>query len=101
MLNQASDVCGELDRSITMQATWLYTDHRSLLALAQGAKNYNFSRPSITRNNVIQIKGMSTFRASIPNPDFFASRKSHFKSDRLFTPSGGFDAWICGYKKRR
>ena len=25
MLNQASDVCGELDRSITVQTTWLYS----------------------------------------------------------------------------
>lgn len=42
MLNLASDICGELD---------------SLLALAQGAKIYNYCRPCMTRKNMIQIKG--------------------------------------------
>ncbi|KAL6718082.1 chaperone ATPase hsp78 [Lecanora helva] len=41
MLNTVSDLCGELD---------------SLLALAQGAKIYKFSRPHITMENVIDIK---------------------------------------------
>ncbi|KAF6234396.1 hypothetical protein HO173_007429 [Letharia columbiana] len=61
MLNQASDICGELD---------------SLLALAQGARSYKFSRPRITRNNVIQIKGGRhalqelTVPAYVPNDTF-------------------------------
>lgn len=41
MLNDASDICGELD---------------SLLALAQGARNYKFCKPRMTTNNVIDIK---------------------------------------------
>ncbi|KAF1995853.1 hypothetical protein P154DRAFT_609734 [Amniculicola lignicola CBS 123094] len=40
MLLVTSDLCGELD---------------SLLALAQGAKQYNLSRPQVTQDNVIQI----------------------------------------------
>ncbi|MCJ1471038.1 MutS protein msh5 [Pseudocyphellaria aurata] len=42
MLNLTSDICGELD---------------SLLALAQGAKVYKYSRPRITRRNMIHIQG--------------------------------------------
>ena len=42
MLNEASDLCGELD---------------SLLALAQGARNYKFCRPRMTTNNIIEIRG--------------------------------------------
>lgn len=42
MLNEASDICGELD---------------SLLALAQGARNYKLCKPQMTTDNVIQIKG--------------------------------------------
>ncbi|KAI9820000.1 MAG: MutS protein msh5 [Pycnora praestabilis] len=41
VLVMASDICGELD---------------SLLALAEGAKKYNFTRPLITEENVIHIK---------------------------------------------
>lgn len=62
MLNQASDACGELDRSATIQTKFpFFTDYRSLLALAQGARMYKFSRPSMTRSNVIQIKGVYIF----------------------------------------
>lgn len=42
MLNEASDLCGELD---------------SLLALAQGAKNYKFCRPRMTTQNIVEIRG--------------------------------------------
>ncbi|KAL8631563.1 hypothetical protein Q9189_002669 [Teloschistes chrysophthalmus] len=42
MLTQVSNICGELD---------------SLLALAQGAGMYKFSRPHVTEDNVIHIKG--------------------------------------------
>lgn len=41
MLTNISDLCGELD---------------SLLALAQGAKLYKYSKPRITNDNVIKIK---------------------------------------------
>ncbi|TKA68935.1 hypothetical protein B0A49_05342, partial [Cryomyces minteri] len=43
LLTSASDICGELDRY--------------LLALAQGARTYHFARPSMTQENVIDIKG--------------------------------------------
>jgi len=42
MLTSVSDICGELD---------------SLIALAQGARNYNFTRPRVTDSNIIQIQG--------------------------------------------
>jgi len=42
LLTTVSDICGELD---------------SLLALAQGAKQYNLVRPKMTESNVINIKG--------------------------------------------
>ncbi|KAL8718148.1 MAG: hypothetical protein Q9225_004683 [Loekoesia sp. 1 TL-2023] len=42
MLTKASDVCGELD---------------SLLALARGAAMYRLTRPRITEDNIIHIKG--------------------------------------------
>ncbi|KAL9597285.1 MAG: hypothetical protein Q9219_005266 [cf. Caloplaca sp. 3 TL-2023] len=42
MLTKASDTCGELD---------------SLLALARGAAMYKLSRPRMTEDNVIRIKG--------------------------------------------
>ncbi|KAL8832534.1 MAG: hypothetical protein Q9191_000216 [Dirinaria sp. TL-2023a] len=42
MLKHASDICGEID---------------CLLALAQGAKDYKLSRPRLTSQNVICIKG--------------------------------------------
>lgn len=41
MLTSVSDLCGELD---------------SLLALAQGAKLYKYSKPRITQDNIIRIK---------------------------------------------
>lgn len=42
MLNEISDVCGELD---------------SLVALARGAKRHNLVRPRMTEQNMIKIKG--------------------------------------------
>ncbi|KAF2686455.1 hypothetical protein K458DRAFT_476351 [Lentithecium fluviatile CBS 122367] len=42
LLIAASDICGELD---------------SLLALAQGARNYNLNRPRMSHENAIRIKG--------------------------------------------
>ena len=42
MLNEVSDICGELD---------------GLLALAQGARDYKFCRPRITTKNIIDIRG--------------------------------------------
>jgi len=58
MLSLASDICGELDRStIQVMDSWSLTDSFSLLALAQGAKTYNFCRPRLTHKNVVQIKG--------------------------------------------
>ncbi|KAF2198323.1 hypothetical protein GQ43DRAFT_465698 [Delitschia confertaspora ATCC 74209] len=42
LLTITSDICGELD---------------SLLALAQGAKLYKLSKPRMTRDNVIQVRG--------------------------------------------
>jgi DNA mismatch repair protein MSH5 len=42
ILSTISDICGELD---------------SLVALAQGAKQYKLVRPHITEDNVIQIRG--------------------------------------------
>lgn len=42
LLNTISDICGELD---------------SLLALAQGAKQYKLVRPRMTKENVIRISG--------------------------------------------
>ncbi|ORY09079.1 mismatch repair protein 5 [Clohesyomyces aquaticus] len=42
LLTAASDICGELD---------------SLLALAQGAKQYKLCRPRVIKDNVLQIKG--------------------------------------------
>ena len=42
LLNEVSDVCGELD---------------SLVALARGAKRHNLVRPRMTDQNIIKIKG--------------------------------------------
>ncbi len=57
MLNAASDVCGELDRyAQEPQKVRGSIDRSSLLALAQGARMYKFSRPHITESNVIDIK---------------------------------------------
>ncbi|QDS74512.1 hypothetical protein FKW77_007276 [Venturia effusa] len=42
LLTTVSDICGELD---------------SMIALALGAKQYNLSRPSLTKDNIIRIEG--------------------------------------------
>lgn len=42
LITTCSDICGELD---------------SLVALAQGAKQYRLCRPRVTHDNVLQIKG--------------------------------------------
>jgi DNA mismatch repair protein MSH5 len=57
LLTTASDICGELDRYNHPDAVDLETDTHSLLALAQGAKIYNMSRPSVTRENTVHIRG--------------------------------------------
>ena len=49
MLNQASDVCGELDRSITMQATWLY-----LLTVAAFSHLHKVLRIIISRDQALR-----------------------------------------------
>ncbi|KAL8810476.1 MAG: hypothetical protein Q9200_002548 [Gallowayella weberi] len=59
MLTEASDVCGELDRSkAQLTLTPSSTDNiNSLLALAQGAVIYKLSRPHMTVDNLVRIKG--------------------------------------------
>lgn len=42
MLSSASDLCGHLD---------------ALVALTQGAKQYKLARPTMTTENVLDIKG--------------------------------------------
>ena len=46
----------------------LLADYCSLLALAYGARIYKFSRPHMTTDNVIHIKGMSTLKANTSYP---------------------------------
>ena len=58
MMNEVSDTCGELD---------------SLLALAQGARNYKFCRPHITMHNIIDIKGGRHPLQEITVPSFVAN----------------------------
>ena len=61
VLTTASDICGELDRyrfeGRISNGTYLSNVITSLLALAQGARKYKFSRPRITEENIIAIKG--------------------------------------------
>ncbi len=60
MLCSTSDICAELDRyEPCLCGVWkeIVADMISLLALAQGAKLYKYSRPRITRRNIIEIKG--------------------------------------------
>lgn len=59
VLIRASELCGELDRS-EFRSTFnvRHTDGTiSFLALAQGAGMYKLSRPHVTEDNVIRIKG--------------------------------------------
>ena len=59
LLTTVSDICGELDRYAdgpTMVDSSTLILH-SLLALAQGAKMYNLTRPRVVEDNIIQIKG--------------------------------------------
>ena len=59
VLIRASELCGELDR-LGFRSTFnvRHSDGAiSFLALAQGAGMYKFSRPHMTEDNVIQIKG--------------------------------------------
>jgi DNA mismatch repair protein MSH5 len=58
-LIEASDIFGELDRSLDAYGTdmKLANHTHSLLALALGAKHHNLSRPRMTEKNVIQING--------------------------------------------
>lgn len=58
LLTTASDICGELD---------------SLLALAQGALQHQLTRPSVTRRNVIQIKGGRHILQALTVPSFVAN----------------------------
>jgi len=59
LLTSCSDICGKLDRFAFPELPDLthLTMHHSLLALAQGAKQYNLCHPRVTQENVIQIKG--------------------------------------------
>ncbi|KAI4256406.1 MAG: hypothetical protein L6R42_006240 [Xanthoria sp. 1 TBL-2021] len=59
VLIRASELCGELDRS-KFRSTFnvRHTDGTiSFLALAQGAGMYKLSRPHVTEDNVIRIRG--------------------------------------------
>ncbi|KAF2120478.1 muts domain V-domain-containing protein [Lophiotrema nucula] len=58
VLTTASDICGELD---------------SLLALAQGAKQYNLCRPRVTHDNVISVKGGRHLLQELTVPSFVAN----------------------------
>ena len=58
MIHETSDICGELDwyESGTLPKIAMLTCH-SLLAFAQGARQYNFRRPFVTPENIIDIRG--------------------------------------------
>lgn len=58
MLTMASDICGELD---------------SLLALAQGAKMYRLSKPKLTNQNVVKIKGGRHILQELAVPSFVSN----------------------------
>lgn len=58
LLTTVSDICGELD---------------SLLALAQGARQYKLSRPRMTKDNVIHIKGGRHILQELTVPSFVAN----------------------------
>ncbi|GAB7338813.1 hypothetical protein MBLNU457_5511t2 [Dothideomycetes sp. NU457] len=58
MLTSVSDICGELD---------------SLIALAQGARNYNFKRPRVVESNVLQIRGGRHPLQELAMPSYIAN----------------------------
>ncbi|KAI9713851.1 MAG: MutS protein msh5 [Bogoriella megaspora] len=80
LLIRASDICGELD---------------CLLALAQGARNYNLVRPRMSSQNVIDIKGGRhplqelTVPSFVANDTFILGALNEARGDgtRLRTPS--------------
>lgn len=57
LLTVASDICGELDRYNFLWIKGPVSDQHSLLALAQGARMYNLSRPHVVLENVVRIRG--------------------------------------------
>ena len=58
MLTSVSDICGELD---------------SLIALAQGARNYNFTRPRVNESNIVQIQGGRHPLQELAMPSYIAN----------------------------
>lgn len=58
LLTTVSDICGELD---------------SLLALAQGARQYKLTRPQITTDNIIQIKAGRHILQELTVPSYVAN----------------------------
>lgn len=58
MLCTVSDICGELDWYADICVPMLLAnDALSLLALAQGAQEYKLTRPKVSTENIIDIKG--------------------------------------------
>ena len=76
-LNAASDVCAELD---------------CLLALAEGAKRYDFCRPDLTESNIIDIRGGRhplqelTVPSFVPNDTHISSSASATRSPSASHP---------------
>lgn len=58
MLTTVSDICGELD---------------SLLALAQGARQYKLSRPRVTTDNVVKIRSGRHILQELTVPSYVAN----------------------------
>lgn len=70
-MTATSDICGELD---------------SLLALSQGARIYNLSRPRMTESNIIKIKGGRHMLQELTVPSFVAN-DTHMQGGDAFDDS--------------
>lgn len=58
VLVDASDICGEMDRSVSCKHAAVDSDDLgSLLALTQAASFYKLTGPRMISDNVIRIKG--------------------------------------------
>lgn len=71
ILTTVSDICGELD---------------SLLALAQGAKQYSLARPRMTESNIIKIEGGRHILQELTVPRYIPN-------DTLIAGGEGDDQW--------
>lgn len=71
ILTNVSDICGELD---------------SLLALAQGASQYNLTRPRMTESNAIKIKGGRHILQELTVPRYISN-------DTLIAGGDGEEQW--------